>query len=112
MSLPRPSISKVTIRLFDNFFIDSSQYSLTDFKKSLLELKLQGVVNDKIKKCAGYEFRLKIGTEDEIIAEWFEGKNASSMGKIMKKIRLPMKFAYLNANITLEVTPYIDEKIT
>jgi hypothetical protein len=34
------------------------------------------------------------------------------MGKIMKKIRFPMKFAYLNANFTLEVLPYIDEKIT
>jgi hypothetical protein len=80
-------------------------------------LKLQGTVNDKIKKCAGYEFRLKIksggeGNDDETIAEWFEGKAAGGNGKIMKKIRFPMKFAYLNGSFKLEVTPYIDEKIT
>lgn len=52
------------------------------------------------------------GNEDEVIAEWFEGKAAASNGKIMKKIRFPMKFAYLNGSFKLEVLPYIDEKIT
>jgi hypothetical protein len=50
---------------------------VTDFKKTLLELKIQGTINDPIKKCAGYLFQIKITTqqkEDVVIAEWYEGK--------------------------------------
>ena len=71
---------------------------MTDFKKSLFELRIFGTINDKIKKCAGYLFKLKIG-EEETIGEWFEGKGAGSNGKIMKKIRFPLKFQYLSSNV-------------
>ena len=70
---------------------DATQYMLTDFKKSLMELRIDGTINDRNKKCAGYLFKIKIG-EDDVIAEWFEGKKAGSHGKIMKKIRFPLKF--------------------
>lgn len=81
--------------------IDSTHYTLTDFKKTLLELRLQGTINDKFKKCAGYLFKIKFDTngDGETIAEWFEGKSAGSNGKIMKKIRFPLKFQYFNSNV-------------
>jgi hypothetical protein len=76
---------------------------VTDFKKTLLELKIQGTINDPIKKCAGYLFQIKISTqqkEDVVIAEWYEGKQAGKNGKIMKKIRFPFKFEYINSNVS------------
>lgn len=73
---------------------------LTDFKKTLLELKLNGTINDPLMKCAGYIFQLRIG-EDLIIAEWFEKKEAGKAGKIMRKIRFPLKFEYLNSTVRL-----------
>ena len=71
---------------------------LTDFKKTLLELKLNGTINDPLMKCAGYIFQLKIG-DDLVIAEWQEKKDAGKAGKIMRKIRFPLKFEYLNSTV-------------
>lgn len=93
---------------------------LTDLKKCLMELRIQGTINDKYKKCAGYQFKLKIGEDDEI-AEWSENEKAGNKGKIMKKVRFPLKFLYLSSNvlisskyfqIILEVTPIVDAKLT
>ena len=75
---------------------------LTDFKKSLLEMKIVGTINDKFKKCAGYNFKIKVG-KDDIVAEWSEGKSAGSNGKIMKKIRFPFKFKYLNSTVSKDL---------
>jgi hypothetical protein len=97
-SLHRLNTSKVNQSHFIDI-IGSSQYSLTDLKKTLLELKIQGQINDTIKKCAGYIFQIKIGQEEEIIAEWLEDKSAASNGKIMKKIRFPLKFEHVNSNV-------------
>lgn len=72
---------------------------LTDFKKTLLELRINGTVNDTIMKCAGYLFQIKIG-DDLVIAEWHERKEAGKAGKIMKKIRFPLKFEYLNSTVS------------
>jgi hypothetical protein len=36
-----------------------------------------------------------------VIAEWQEKKEAGKAGKLMKKIRFPLKFEYLNANVTI-----------
>ena len=73
---------------------------LTDLKKCLMELRIVGTINDKIKKCAGYLFKVKIGNDDkDIIAEWYEGKNAGAHGKILKKLRFPLKFHYLASNV-------------
>jgi hypothetical protein len=69
---------------------------MTDFKKNLLELKISGTINDKSKKNPGYHFKLWIGTEEEPLVEWMEEKAAGQCGKIMKKIRFPFKFQYLN----------------
>jgi hypothetical protein len=71
---------------------------LTDFKKTLLELRINGTVNDPIMKCAGYLFQIRIG-DDLVIAEWHERKEAGKAGKIMKKIRFPLKFEYLNSTV-------------
>ena len=71
---------------------------LTDFKKTLLELRINGTINDTIMKCAGYLFQIKIG-DDLVIAEWHERKEAGKSGKIMKKIRFPLKFEYLNSTV-------------
>jgi hypothetical protein len=71
---------------------------LTDFKRTLLELRILGNINDPIMKCAGYLFQLKIGDEC-IIAEWQEDRGAGKNGKIMKKIRFPLKFEYLNSTV-------------
>ena len=70
---------------------------LTDFKKTLLELRINGTVNDPIMKCAGYLFQIRIG-DDLVIAEWHERKEAGKAGKIMK-IRFPLKFEYLNSTV-------------
>jgi hypothetical protein len=72
---------------------------LTDFKKTLLELRLSGVMNDPVHKCAGYIFQLKIA-DDVVIAEWQEKKEAGKAGKILRKIRFPLKFEYLNAKVS------------
>lgn len=58
-------------------------------------------MNDPILKCAGYIFQLKIA-DDVVIAEWQEKKEAGKLGKLMKKIRFPLKFEYLNANVTIQ----------
>jgi hypothetical protein len=76
---------------------------LTDFKKTLLELRLLGTMNDPILKCAGYMFNIKIG-EETVIAEWFEGKEAGKGRKIMRKIRFPLKFEYLNSTVRLKIS--------
>jgi hypothetical protein len=60
--LLRPSILKVTPYFdFNSLCIASSQYSLTDLKKTLLEMKIQGQINDTIKQCNGYVFKIKGG---------------------------------------------------
>jgi hypothetical protein len=41
---------------------------------------------------------LKIA-DDVLIAEWQEKKEAGKAGKIMKKIRFPLKFEYLNSKV-------------
>jgi len=65
---------------------------LTDFKKNLLEMKILGTINDTSKKNAGYHFKIRVGNEEEYLAEWMEDKSAGNIGKIMKKIRFPFKF--------------------
>jgi hypothetical protein len=82
---------------------DAQQYMLMDFKKCLMELRIVGTINDPYKKCAGYLFQLKI-CETTVIAEWYEGKNAGNHGKILKKIRFPLKFEYLSSNVSYLMT--------
>ena len=50
-------------KVFLVYALDATQYMLTDFKKTLLELKLNGTINDPLMKCAGYIFQLKIGDD-------------------------------------------------
>lgn len=83
---------------------------LTDYKKSLFELRISGTINDKVKKCSGYLFKLKIG-EEEVLAEWFEDKKAGANGKILRKIRFPLKFQYLAQNVSRNSFNVIIENI-
>jgi hypothetical protein len=63
-------------------------------------MRLSGIINDKYKKCAGYLCRLIVSESEEILAEWAEGKSAGANGKIMRKFRFPLKFKYINSNVS------------
>jgi hypothetical protein len=50
---------------------------------------------------------LKIG-DDLVIAEWQEKKEAGKAGKIMRKVRFPLKFEYLNSTVRPGITHILD----
>ena len=64
MCLLRQNILRVSsYQLILTTSIGSTQYSLTDLKKTLLELKIKGQINDTIKRCNGYIFQIKAGDD-------------------------------------------------
>eukprot|EP00347_Sterkiella_histriomuscorum_P011703 403371431 len=81
---------------------------MQDLKKCMLEMSLVGMIRDDLKRSDGMQFEVKIG--DELVAKWFEPKSMSSQHGLIKKIRFPFKFRFLNSKISIEVNPIPDER--
>lgn len=55
-------------------------------------------MQDNINVKSGLQWEVRIG--DELVAKWFEDNSQiKSQPGVLKKIRFPFKFRFLNANV-------------